>query len=173
MAINSLDSNKNKRNNKNTSLTRFLVKRRKNYPRFFKVVYPSIRWFLVMEQSMWAFFASYFVLIIIFFIPLLIFIWVYFPLIALKHGENIGTKRFDLYQQDLCAKKNDYWIKCVKLSTDHLMREELPETVYGRVIVKNGSLVGLITSDGPVTMTMPLLFFQKTKKNECYQAECK
>lgn len=173
MAINSSDSNKRKRNNKSTSLARFLVKRRKSYPKFFKVAYPPLRWFLVMEQSIWAFLASYFVLIIIFFIPLLIFIWVYFPLIGLKHGENIGTKQFELYQNDLCAEKDDYWIKCVRLSTDHLMGKDLPGTVYGRVVVKNGSLVGLITPDGPITMTIPPLFFQKTKKNECYQIECK
>lgn len=173
MAINSLDSNKRKRKNKGTSLARFLVKRRKIYPKFFKVAYPPVRWFLVMEQSIWAFLASYFVLIIIFFIPLLIFIWVYFPLIGLKHGEYVGAKRFELYQKYLCAEKDDYWIKCVRLSTGHLMGEDLPETVYGRVVAKNGSLVGLITPDGPITMTMPPLFFQKTKKNECYQKECK
>lgn len=172
MAINSLGSKKNQKNNKNTSLARFLVKRRKSRPKFFKVAYPPVRWLLIMEQSIWAFLASYFVLVIIFSIPLLIFIWVYFPLIGLKHGENIGAKRFELYQKDLCAEKNDYWIKCVSLSTGHLIREDLPETVYGRVVVKNGSLVGLITPDGPITMTMSSLFFQKTKKNKCYQAEC-
>jgi len=172
MAINSIDSNKNKRKNKSTSLARFLVRCRKRHPKIFKVAYAPVRWLLIMEQSIWAFFASYFVLIILFFIPLLIFIWVYFPLIGLKHGENIGTKRFELYQKDLCTDKDDYWIKCVRLSTGHLQEEALPKTVYGRVVAKNGLLVGLITSDGPITMTMPSLYFQRTRKNECYQAGC-
>lgn len=173
MAISSSESSRNKRVNRSTLLARFLVKQRKNYPKLFNIVYPPVRWFLIMEQSIWAFLASYFVLIFLFFIPLFIFIWVYFPLIGLKHGENIGTKRFELYQKDLCADKDDYWVKCVKLSTVHLKEKDLPETVYGRVIAKNGSLVGLITSDGPITMTMPSLFYQKTMKNECYKVECK
>lgn len=173
MAINSSESNKNKRVNRNTLLARTLVKCRKSHPKIFKVVYPPVRWLLIMEQSVWAFLASYFVLIILFFIPLFIFIWVYFPLIGLKHGQNIGTKRFELYQRHLCADEDDYWIKCVKLSTGHLKGNGLPDTVYGRVIAKNGLLVGLITPDGPITMTMPPLFYQKTKKNPCYKVECK
>lgn len=173
MAISSSESSRNKKVNRCTLLARFLVKQRKNYSKLFNIVYPPVRWFLIMEQSIWAFLASYFVLIILFFIPLFIFIWVYFPLIGLKHGENIGTKRFELYQKDLCADKDDYWVKCIKLSTGHLKEKSLPETVYGRVIAKNGSLVGLITSDGPITMTMPSLFYQKTMKNECYNVECK
>lgn len=171
MAINALD--RNRKNQKCTFLARFLVQRRKNHPKAFNIIYPAVSWFFIMEQSLWAFMASYFVLIFLIFIPLFILIWVYFPLIGFRHGEKIGTAQFERYQSELCAGKSDYWSKCIKLSTGHFKNKNLPETVYGRVIAKNGPLIGLITADGPVTITMPSLFFQKTEKNECYKVECK
>ena len=172
MAINASGSNQNNVDKKSTLFARFLVKCRKSYPRAFKLLYPSVKWFLIMEQSIWAFFASYFVLIVLFFIPLLIFIWVYFPLVGLRYGENIGAKRFEQYQDSLCADDNDYWVKCVMLPTDHLKNRNFPKAVYGRIIVKSGSLVGLITDDGPITMTMPPLFIHKSTINKCYKKKC-
>ena len=172
MAINTSDKNRKNRINKNNILARFLVRCRKRYPRLFKLAYPPVRWLLIMEQSLWAFLASYFVLIVLFFIPLFIFVWVYFPLIGIKHGESIGFKRYELYQNDLCASREDYWVKCITLSTGHLQDKNLPQRVHGRVVVKNDSLIGVITEIGPVTMTMPALYFQITKKNECYKVEC-
>ena len=172
MAISISESNRNRKVKKNTRLARFLVKHRAGNPRAFKIIYPPVRWFLIMEQSVWAFLASYFVLIVLFFVPLFIFIWVYFPLIGLRHGQNIGTKQFERYQSNLCSDENDYWLRCVQLSTEHLKDKSLPKTVAGRLIVKNGALLGLLTKDGPITMTMPSLFFQKTRKNECYKNEC-
>lgn len=172
MAINVSETDRNSRIKKSTLLARFLVKRRKNHKELFKIVYPPVRWFLIMEQSVWAFFASYFVLIVLVFIPLFIFIWVYFPLIGLKHGQNTGLKQLELYQSKLCTGEEDYWVRCVKLSTGHLKDKSLPEMVYGRILAKNGPLIGLITEAGPVTMTMPSLFFYIAKKNDCYKVEC-
>lgn len=170
MAISAQEPSRNK---KSTFIARILVRIRRSYPKIFGVAYPAVRWFLIMEQSVWAFFASYFVLIVLLFIPLFIFIWVYFPLIGLRHGENIGIKRFELYQEELCGGKRDYWNKCLTLSTEHLRGKGLPKTVHGRILAKNGSLIGLITEAGPVIMTMPPLFYQNTEKNKCYQLECK
>jgi hypothetical protein len=87
MAINTSGTNKNSKIKKSTFLARFLIKRRKNHPVTFKLIYRPIRWLLVMEQSLWAFLASYFVLIALVFLPLLVFVWVYFPLVGLNHGE--------------------------------------------------------------------------------------
>ena len=173
MAISAQETNRNSKVIKSTFFARFLVMRRRGHPKLFKIVYRPIRWFLIMEQSIWAFLASYFVLIVLIFIPLFIFIWVYFPLIGLKHGEKIGTKRFDLYQNELCGGKSDYWNKCFTLTTEHLKNTTLPKTVHGRIVAKNGTLIGLITEDGPLTMTMPPLFYQKTEENKCYKSECK
>lgn len=172
MAINAQGLTSNRRVKRNFFLARFIVRLRANHPKAFRIIYPPVRWFLIMEQSIWAFLASYFVLIVLFFIPLLIFIWVYFPLIGLSHGEKVGVRQFEIYKKELCGRKNEYWNKCLKFSTSHLKDKDLPETIYGRVIVKNGLLVGLITPDGPVTMTMPAVFYQKSEKNKCYKLDC-
>lgn len=172
MSISDHDPRRNRRRNKSTFVARILVRVRGRYPKAFGVAYPPVRWFLVMEQSVWAFFASYFALIALLFVPLFIFIWVYFPLIGLRHGEGIGIKRFELYQEELCGGERDYWNKCLTMSTEHLKDKGLPNTVYGRILAKNGTLIGLITEEGPVIMTMPPLFYQNTIKNECYKSEC-
>lgn len=165
MAISASEQKRGVRRKKNITFARYLVRVRKNNPRFFGITYPPIRWLLIMEQSVWAFLASYFVLIVLFFIPLFIAIWVYFPLIGIKHGENIGTSQYELYQSSLCSRDGGYWIKCVELSTAHLNDNNLPDVVYGKVIARSGMLIGLLTKDGPVTMTMPPLFFQLTEKS--------
>ncbi|AZZ98794.1 hypothetical protein [Pseudoalteromonas sp. R3] len=172
MTLNALEARRKKESPYRSGLARILVPIRKRYPRAFGLIYPPVKWLLIMEQSIWAFLVSYFVLIFLFFIPLFIFIWVYFPLIGLHHGEEVGEKKYEQYQSDLCGDESDYWIKCVSFSTRHLKDKSLPDKVYGRVILKQGNLVGIITKDGPITITMPPLFYQKAQKNKCYKVKC-
>ena len=155
---------------KDKFIVKILVQWRKKTPRLFKSIYPSLKWLLIMEQSVWAFLASYFVLIVILSMPLFIFIWVYFPLIGIHHGELTGLKRFEEYQANLCGGEDKYWKRCVELTTEHLKNEKLPPTIYGRVVIKHDSLIGLITTNVPVTITMPPQYFQQTRKNSNYKA---
>lgn len=172
MAINSNESPKNPNPRKNTTLARFLVRRRRASRKIFNVIYPPIRWLLIMEQSVWAFLASYFFLIFLFFIPIFIFVWVYFPLIGLNHGSKIGAKKFEQYKQELCGNKNDYWGKCLTFTTSHLKDKNLPLSVRGRIVAKNGTLIALLSEAGPITMTMPPIFYQSTEKNPCFKGTC-
>ncbi|ALS99734.1 hypothetical protein [Lacimicrobium alkaliphilum] len=135
---------------------RTLAEIRRSYPRTF----DTIRWFFNAEQSLWAFVVSYFALIVIFCVPLFIMIWVYFPLIGMKHGNDIAEKRLAWYEESLCADEDDYWDECVRVATTHIGNPDLPGHQVGRLILKHQSYLGLLTQCGPVTMTMPKEFYQ-------------
>ena len=174
MAINEQDTTKKIKNTRsNYWFSHFLVKCRKLHRPTFNILYPPLRWLLIQEQSLWAFVASYFFLIVLIFIPFFIFIWVYFPMFGVTHGEYIGTKRLERYQKALCGDTDDYWRKCVEIDTSHLKNKRLPGMIEGRLIAKNGNLIGILTMTGPVTMTMSILHFHKTEKNPCFGKECK
>ena len=70
MAINANDATQSRvQKKKSLAFSRFLVKIRKWYPKRFKALFPVLRWLFNTEQSLWAFVASYFALIVLFFCP--------------------------------------------------------------------------------------------------------
>lgn len=151
---------------------RLLVRLRRRIPLTFKCIYLPLRWLIIKEQSLLAFMASYFILIFFWFMPLLIFIWVYFPLIGSNHGSSVGTKNLEHYQSNLCSEKEKRWDQCITLSTAHLNDPNLPQNIRGRIVLMNGAFVGIITDGGPIIMTMPSQIFHKTSENKCYQNAC-
>lgn len=60
MAINDQEGRINKKPNIKFTLARLMVRWRRACPVPFKMLYPPIKWLLIMEQSVWAFLASYF-----------------------------------------------------------------------------------------------------------------
>lgn len=139
---------------------RFLVKIKIKFPRLFSVLYPSMRWLLMKEQSFWAFVASYFFLAVLFFIPMFIFIWIYFPLIGLNHGGSVAEQQMVRYEKGLCGDNGSYWNKCLEISVS-ANNVKKPKKVIGRLVVRDKSMIGIYTEDGPVTMTMPKDFYYK------------
>lgn len=147
---------------------KFFVRFRRKFPRIFRVV----QWLLIKEQSFWAFAASYFALIFIVFLPVFIFIWVYFPLVGLSHGGKVGERMIAVYDKSLCGTKDEYWRTCVRVNTSHIEREELPEFITARLVAKKDNVLGLMTKTGPVTITMPESFYHLAEKNPCYPSGC-
>ncbi|BEU04381.1 hypothetical protein OAG1_31810 [Agarivorans sp. OAG1] len=173
MSINEMGGSANKRKGSNNLwFSRLLVRIRRSHPKKFKIFYPPLKWFLIKEHSLWAFVASYFFLIAILFIPIFIFIWVYFPMFGVSHGESIAGKRLSSYEETLCGDSEDYWSQCIDFPTDHIKGNNIPKLIKGRLIAKNGALIGVLTDKGPVTMSMSKHHFGKTVKNPCYEGEC-
>ncbi|MBH0043319.1 hypothetical protein [Pseudoalteromonas sp. SWXJZ10B] len=131
----------------------------------FYSVYIPIRWLILKEQSLIAFFASYFFLVFLLFLPIFLFIWVYFPMIGFEHGKSVAESRIEHYKSNLCGDKNDYWSECLTFKMQHLKSYGSPKHVVGRLMLKNGSLVGVFTKEGPVTFTLPNDYYSATKMN--------
>lgn len=111
-------------------------------------------------------------LVFMFFVPVFIFIWVYFPLIGFYHGENIGSKRLGQYRQELCGGKQNYWNKCLRFNVENIDEKNSLVVIEGRLIIRSGNMLGLLTQSGPVTITMPQSLFQKTEINQCFENGC-
>lgn len=165
------ESSKNEKNQeprKTRRLTKILVRSKRAYPKIFKVLYPL----LITEQALWAFVASYFFLIVIFFLPILIFIWVYFPMIGVNFGRDVANKRLTEYKITLCGNRANYWNQCIKLPTEQIKDTTLPKTIEGRLILKNDELIGVLTATGPITISMPSTYYHQTTENACYKKDC-
>lgn len=173
MAISeSSNGKKTQKTHRSLRISRNLVRFRRRYPKTFKLLYPPLKWLLIKEQSLWAFVASYFFLIVIFFLPILIFIWVYFPIIGLDYGRNIANKWLAEYKTILCGGPEDYWNRCIKLATKHLEDKSIPPSIEGRLVVKNGELAGILTATGPITMSLPSTYYHQATINSCYKKDC-
>lgn len=112
----------------------------------FYSVYIPIRWLILKEQSLIAFFASYFFLVFLLFLPVFLFIWVYFPMIGFEHGKSVAESRIEFYKGNLCGDRNDYWSECVTFKTKHLKSYNSPDQVIGRLILKKGNFVGVVVN---------------------------
>jgi len=134
----------------------------------FYVVYVPLRWLILKEQSLMAFAASYFFLVFLFFIPIFLIIWVYFPMVGIEHGKSVAESRIENYKENLCENKEYYWSKCVELSTAHIKAYKTPALVKGILILRRGNLLGVFTENGPVTMSMPNNYYYKAERNGCY-----
>jgi len=138
----------------------------------YRTLYVPLRWFLMKEQSFIAFFASYFFMVFLLFIPMFVIVWVYFPLFGFNHGEASAEKRLKYYEESLCGGESSYWNKCLHFSAEHLSAYEGSDDVTGRVALKNGDLLGVMSLDGPIVLTMPEEFFYKAEENVCYNGGC-
>ena len=163
---------KNKSNKKiNYKIAKKIYYFREKHIWLFRFIYIPLRWVLLKEQSFIAFMASYFFIVFIVFIPIFIIIWVYFPLIGLSHGENVASKRLDYYENNLCGGDNDYWSTCLSVIPDENLVSN--KEITGRLLFKNNNLLGILTDLGPVTVTMPKIFFHKRAINSCFKNGCK
>lgn len=145
---------------------------KKDHIWIFRFIYIPARWFLIKEQSFIAFAASYFFMIFLLFIPLLIVIWIYFPLFGVNHGSSVAEKRLEFYEEHLCGGPADYWSQCIKIDAPTLEQEVEATSPVGRVLFKNGNLIAVLTENGPVTLSMPKEYYFQTLKNPCYGDTC-
>lgn len=145
---------------------------RNNYIWIYRLIYVPFRWLLIKEQSFIAFAASYFFMVFLIFIPLFIIIWIYFPLFGVKHGELVAQKRLEYYEAFLCGDADDYWDQCLEINVSELKHYNGIIAPKGRVLFKNGSLVAILTEEGPITLTMPKDYYFKPKRNPCYGNGC-
>ncbi|MBB1273656.1 hypothetical protein [Psychromonas sp. SR45-3] len=152
----------------NIKLFKKIYKFRAGHKAIFYSVYIPIRWLILKEQSLMAFIASYFFLVFLFFIPIFLFIWVYFPMVGLDHGRSVAESRIEFYKAHLCGDKDDYWDECVAFDTKHLKNYNTPDRVEGRLMLRSGNLLGVFTEKGPVVITMPNNYYLETKKNPCF-----
>ncbi len=153
-------------------LAKKIVYFKNKLPWLFKITYVPIKWLLITEQSLIAFSASYFFMLVLLFIPIFIFIWVYFPLIGLSHGQNIANYKLEEYEKFLCGNSEEYWSECITVPIRNSSSNKIIKEVEGRLIVKNKDLIGILTKEAPVTTTMPKYFYHKTEKNPCYGKNC-
>lgn len=146
---------------------------RENHSIIFYTIYVPIRWLILKEQSFIAFIASYFSLIILFFIPLFLIIWVYFPLIGLEHGRSVAKSHIEYYSENLCGDSNDFWSNCIEITTEHIKLYKAPNVVKGKIILRSGSLLGIYTENAPITISIPNEYYFKTIKNPRYEPKKK
>ncbi len=139
----------------------------------YRFLYVPFKWLLLKEQSFIAFAASYFFMVFLIFIPLFIIIWIYFPLFGVNHGELVAQKRLKYYETYLCGDSGDYWSQCLEINVSELKNYEGLISPVGRVLFKNGSLIAILTKEGPITLSMPKNYYHKPNKNPYYRHVCK
>ena len=156
----------------NFKLAKRIHKLRLKHIWVYRFFYVPFKWLLLKEQSFIAFTASYFFMVFLIFIPLFIIIWIYFPLFGVNHGELVAQKRLEYYEIYLCGNADDYWSQCLEINVSELKNYEGLTNPIGRVLFKNGSLVAILTKEGPITLSMPKNYYYKPDKNPCYNNVC-
>ena len=152
---------------KNTSykLSKKIYHLKTNQPWAYYSIYLPIKWVLVTEKSFIAFAASYFFMVFLFFIPVFIIIWVYFPMLGVNHGKNVAIKHLEYYKESLCGGKDDYWSECIEVNTEHIKIKNKLKVVKGSLMFRSGDLLGILTETGPITITIPKPYYYRTEKN--------
>lgn len=140
-------------------------------PHWLLFFFKPIKWLIMSEQAVVAFFASYFFMIFLFFIPLFLILWIYFPVLGFEHGNYIGELHSKKYQENLCENKKYYWNQCITFNTSHLKLEETPKKISGILVFNNDEYFGVITKDGPITLTKPTYLYYASKKNKNYKSK--
>lgn len=155
---------KNKKQVDKYEMKRWLVRIRNRWPRVFSI----IKFIAIKESALFAFFASYFFIFFMCLLVLFVIVWVYFPYFGSLHGERVAEQREKYFERHLCVSKNDYWSQCVSVDD-----KENNAVVYGRLLFKKEKLLGIMTTNGPVTITQPENISFNTLKNSCYMnQEC-
>ena len=124
-------------------------------------------WLFTKEQSLIAFFASYFFLFFITLLPLFISVWVFFPTFGKDYGQTIVESYLEDKKGCICDIGDKTWNPCISINLQHLKGYEgdiVPEKVKGLVIIKRGDYIGLYTKDGPLTLTLPKAFYYLNTK---------
>lgn len=146
----------------------FIARWKKKYPTCFSI----LLWFVRTEDAFWAFIAAYSLMICVFFIPMFLIVWSFYPSFGLVYGEKVGERIRMRYDKELCGENNEYWSSCFSFPTKHIDQKGLPEQVLGRLVFKKDRIIGVYTKNGPITMTLPEDFYQITKKNACHMMCC-
>lgn len=141
---------------------------KKRNPRVFSI----LLWLFIREDALWAFVAAYALMICVFFIPIFLLAWSFYPSFGLAYGERIGEQMRVKFDKQLCFESGEFWSPCVSVSTKHIDQAGLPDYVVGRLLFRHEKIVGIYTKAGPVTMTLPENFYQLTQRSACYMMCC-
>ncbi|MES3676562.1 hypothetical protein QC589_11420 [Halomonas elongata] len=163
-------TSKGRRNKANYKWGKKVYNLRAHHVWIYRLLYVPLRWVLLKEKSFIAFLASYLFIVFLFFIPMFVVLWVYFPLLGVAHGEAVAEQRTDIYEERLCGDEKDFWSTCLTLAIPMPGERGKEQTVEGKILFKHGSLLGLMTEKGPVTMTMPKTHFHITRKNDHFNS---
>jgi hypothetical protein len=134
--------------------------------------YPLIRRFFEakIEKSLRAVEISNFFLVIV--ATIIIFALIIFALIPIKiieYGKLVAieqVKSFSESENKLCENSNEFWNQCITVSTSHLKEDNLPAKIEGLLVTKSETMLGILTKDGPITMSMPKYIYYKSIKNK-------
>lgn len=165
---NKIKSTPNNKKTKKFSRAKTLYMFKKEHKWVYRILYIPLKWTLITEKSLIAFLASYFFMVFLFFIPVFSFIWVYFPIIGLNHGDIVGEKHSTYYQENLCGDKKDYWDRCITFPLGHVKQGTTPKQIKGTLMFKNGDILGILSEEGPTTITIPKNLYHQTIKNKKY-----
>ncbi|WP_139139768.1 hypothetical protein [Pseudomonas sp. NBRC 111139] len=136
------------------------------------IIFAKLLWFVRTDDAFWAFISAYSIIIFVFFIPLFLIVWSFYPSFGFAYGEKVGERVRKSFESALCGENGEYWSSCFVFSTKHIDQEGLPGQVLGRLVFKKDRTIGLYTKNGPVTLTLPEDFYQETKRNACYRMCC-
>jgi len=156
--------------NNNFTIAKKIYFLRGKHPIVYKFLYRPVKWLFIAEQSVIAFIALYFSLLIALFLPVFILVWVYFPIIGVNHGERVANDRLEFLSKNLCGDKNDKWNQCIELSVENTKNEHVE--VVGRIIATNDDIVGMYTKDGPLTFIMPKKVYFKKSLKSLFKVDC-
>ena len=125
---------------------------RGKYPRFCEIFFDS-------SNSLQAWRNSYWIVQSMNLGAVLICIWLIFPSVAWFTGKSIASERIVEYEENLCFRNESPLNWCVQF-------EHEGELVEGRILLKNGDLLGVYTSEGALTDTMPESYYNLTTSLE-------
>ncbi len=105
----------------------------------------------------------------------IISIFILIPLKTIKYGKSIGIEQAQqlLESENLCKDSGEFWNPCITVPTSHLKGENLQAKIEGRLIATSETMLGIFTTDGPITMSMPEYIYYKSVENECFDNGCK
>lgn len=142
-------------------------KRKVNVKWVYHLICVPFKWLFIKKQSIITFCESYFFIIFLFFIPLFITIWTFFPWIGHYHGSLVARDYIKRYETVLCGDTEGYWERCIEINVSELNNPK------GIVLFKKDSLVGLFTKEGPVIVSIPRNYHYKVNRNpSSYKNDC-
>jgi hypothetical protein len=124
--------------------------------------HPAVKFF------MFSFSLSYIATVAVFFIPIVLSVWVLFPYGAEKVGAFMSMKAYSSSDVNLCSTEYD-WSGCLYIDAENFPGYKEKEKVLGKVIIKNDKYWGVLTENGPMTISAPDSIFYESiplKKTE-------
>ncbi|WP_201349108.1 hypothetical protein [Neptunomonas japonica] len=111
---------------------------------------------------------SYLVTVAVFFVPIIVSVWVLFPYFAEKYGASVAFDRYSQYEKSLCDTKYG-WSGCIHIDSKYFPDYTGQDKILGRVVLKNDQYWGVLTENGPMTISAPDSIFYESiplKKTE-------